>query len=411
MKYHNDLIKTAIIPAMTQESPALMEPMLPPVGERILEDRAFDLIQKASTLGGRVPQPVKAGMGDLVRSMNCYYSNLIEGHQTHPRDIDRALKNDYSADPTRRDLQREAVAHIHVQQLIDAHQDLAAPVTSVEYLTWIHREFCQRLPDDLLWVENPKTGERLRVEAGALRSRTVQVGRHVPPEPDALDAFLRRFAAAYDPRGMSRTQQVIAVAAAHHRLLWIHPFLDGNGRVARLMSHAWFSRLGLGDSLWSVARGLARRVDRYKALLMEADAPRRHDVDGRGTRSLEGLIRFTDFFLESCVDQVQFMESLLEPGTLATRIERYIASEAESGALPRRAFPLVREALHMGQVERGVAHELLGVGERQGRNIVSQLIERGLLQSEGPRAPLRLAFPSSVVDAWFPRLYPEPLND
>jgi Fic family protein len=387
-----------------------MEPLLPPAGDRQLEDRAFDLVQKASTLAGRVPDAVKTGIGDLVRSMNCYYSNLIEGHNTHPRDIDRALKNDYSADPRKRDLQREAVAHIHVQRLIDTRQDLDVPVTSVEYLTWIHREFCRLLPDDLLWVENPDTGERLRVEPGELRRRTVQVGRHIPPDPDCLDAFLRRFAEAYDPRGMSRTQQVIAVAAAHHRLLWIHPFLDGNGRVARLMSHAWFARLGIGDSLWSVARGLSRRVDRYKALLREADAPRRHDTDGRGTLSLEGLVRFTDFFLESCLDQVEFMENLLEPATLATRIEQYVAQESESGTLPRRAFPLIREALHMGEVERSLAPDLLGVGERQARNIVADLLERRLLTSEGARSPLRLGFPTEAVDVWFPRLYPEPLN-
>ena len=392
---------------MTQESPALMEPMLPPAGERRLEDRAFDLIQKASALGGRVPHAVKAGISDLVRSMNCYYSNLIEGHTTHPRDIDRALKNDYSADPKKRDLQREAVAHIYVQQLIDTRQDLDSPVTSIEYLTWIHREFCQLLPDDLLWVEIPDTGERLRVEPGVLRHQTVQVGRLVPPEPDSLHAFLTRFAQAYDPREMSRTQQIIAVAAAHHRLLWIHPFLDGNGRVARLMSHAWFVRLGVGDSLWSVARGLARRVDRYKALLMEADSPRRNDYDGRGTLSLEALVRFTDFFLESCIDQVVFMDGLLEPATIATRLQGFVAREAEAGTLPSRSFTLLREALHMGQVERGAAAGLLGVGERQARNIVADLIERGLLISEGSRSPLRLGFPVAAVEAWFPRLYPE----
>ena len=395
---------------MEQEPTTLMEPMLPPAGERLLEDRAFDLVQKASALGGRVPEAVKAGVGDLVRSMNCYYSNLIEGHDTHPRDIDRALRNDYSTDPRKRDLQREAVAHIQVQQLIDTRQDKGAAVTSVEYLTWTHREFCRLLPEDLRWVENPDTGERLRVEPGVLRQRKVQVGRLVPPDPDSLPAFLKRFAEAYDPLGMSRTQQIIALAAAHHRLLWIHPFLDGNGRVARLVSHAWFVRLGIGNSLWSVARGLARRVDRYKALLMDADSPRRNDYDGRGTRSLEALVRFVDFFLESCIDQVEFMESLLEPARLATRIERYVAQEALAGTLPRRSFTLLREALQMGQVERGAAPELLGIGERQARNIVADLVERGLLVSEGPRSPLRLGFPAAALDAWFPRLYPEPLN-
>jgi Fic family protein len=50
--------------------------------------------------------------------MNCYYSNLIEGHDTHPVDIERALKNDYSQDRRKRDLQLEAKAHIAVQRWI-----------------------------------------------------------------------------------------------------------------------------------------------------------------------------------------------------------------------------------------------------------------------------------------------------
>jgi Fic family protein len=387
-----------------------MEPMLPPVGNVELEDRAFDLIQRASALGARVPANVRAGIGDLVRSMNCYYSNLIEGHNTHPRDIDRALKNDYSAEPEKRDLQTEAVAHIHVQRLIDQREDSRAAVTSVEYMTWLHREFYQRLPENLLWVVNSETGERLRVEPGELRQRTVVVGRHVPPRPEDLRDFLVRFAEAYDPRRMSKSQQVIAVAAAHHRFAWIHPFLDGNGRVARLMSHAWFARLEIGDSLWAVARGLARDPVRYKALLMAADEPRRHDTDGRGTLSQTALIDFCRFFLDACIDQVAFMEGLLEPATLVQRIEQYVDSAGARGEIHPRAFALLREALLMGHVQRSAAAALLGVTDRHARDIVTSLLDQGFLQSDGPGAPLRLAFPPIGVDAWFPRLYPEPLN-
>ncbi|MGE3777554.1 MAG: Fic family protein [Pirellulaceae bacterium] len=384
--------------------------MLPPAGTVELEDRAFELIQRASGLGARVAPPVRASIGALVRSMNCYYSNLIEGHNTHPRDIDRALNNDYSTEPEKRDLQTEAVAHIHVQRLIDRREDLQAPVTSVEYMVWLHREFYRQLPENLLWVINPETGERLRVDPGALRQRTVAVGRHVPPHPDRLRDFLGRFAEAYDPRGMSKTQQIVAVAAAHHRFAWIHPFLDGNGRVARLMSHAWFARLEIGDSLWAVARGLARASGRYKTLLMAADEPRRHDTDGRGTLSQGALIDFCRFFLDACIDQVAFMEGLLEPATLVQRIEQYVTHAGARGEIHPRAFPLLRETLLMGQVPRSAAAALLGVTDRHARDIVATLIERGFLQSDGQGAPLRLAFPSMAVDAWFPKLYPEPLN-
>jgi hypothetical protein len=89
-------------------TPAAAEPFMPAEGTAVLENLAFDLAREASELH----PVVRLSVADLVRSMNCYYSNLIEGHNPHPRDIDRALAADYSSDPHRRDLQLEARAHI-----------------------------------------------------------------------------------------------------------------------------------------------------------------------------------------------------------------------------------------------------------------------------------------------------------
>lgn len=389
------------------ENISSMEPMLPPEGERMLEDLAIDLVTKASGLASLLPLPVRRGVGDLVRSMNCYYSNLIEGHDTHPRDIDRALSHaDFSSDPQKRALQREAVAHIEVQRLIDYHKDLPSETTSIDYLLWLHREFCKRLPDEMLWVKNPDTNERLRVEPGELRQGWVQVGRHIPPSADALPRFLQRFAEAYDMERLSRVGRIISLGAAHHRLLWIHPFYDGNGRVTRLMSHASLMRCGIGNSLWSVARGLARNVKDYKTLLMAADEPRRGDLDGRGALSSQNLIKFCEFFLRICIDQIEFMASLLEPNDLLRRVRQHVEEEVVAGHLPKGSFPILREALLAGEVPRGRAGEITGYGERMARNVVSALLKKGYLKSESTRSPLTLAFPIDAVEMWFPKLYP-----
>ncbi|MDR3605283.1 MAG: Fic family protein [Syntrophaceae bacterium] len=389
------------------ESITLMEPMLPPDGESSLEDLAIDVATKASGLASQLPMAVRQGMGDLVRSMNCYYSNLIEGHDTHPRDIDRALSYaDYSTDAQKRALQREAVAHIEVQRLIDHHEDLQVETTSVDYLLWLHREFCQRLPEELLWVQNPDTGERLRMIPGELRTERVQVGGHIPPDAEGLPRFMNRFAAAYDRKRLSKVRQIVALGAAHHRLLWIHPFFDGNGRVARLMSHASLQRCGVGSSLWSMARGLARNVKEYKALLMAADELRRGDLDGRGTLSTQTLIKFCEFFLAICIDQIDFMASLLEPSDLLRRMRFHIEEEVQTGNLHKGSFPLLREALLAGEVPRGRAGEITGYGERMARNVVSGLLKKGYLKSDTTRSPLVLSFPIDAVERWFPRLYP-----
>ena len=383
-----------------------MEPMVPEEASRLLDDDILPLVAEANQLAGRIHPILRESIGELVRSMNCYYSNLIEGHDTHPHDIDRALANDFSSEPKKRDLQQEAVAHIHVQRLIDEGRDPDAWPASAAYASWLHAEFCSHLPPEMLFVTDDKTGERLEIVPGDWRKRDVQVGRHVPPPHEDLPRYMARFDTAYGSPPLSKTRQIQTVGAVHHRLLWIHPFLDGNGRVARLMSHALFKRLGIGTSLWSVARGLARDEQRYKELLAQADGPRGGDLDGRGNLTQRGLIAFCKFFLDRSVDQIRFMSSLLEPATLLTRMEIHIEEEVRAKRLLRGSFAVLREAVMNGEVERSKIPALTGYEERSARNVTAGLVDQGMLLAATHRAPLRLAFPTDVAERWFPNLYP-----
>jgi Fic family protein len=337
--------------------------------------------------------------------MNCYYSNLIEGHDTHPIDIERALKDDYSKDRKKRDLQIEAKAHMAVQQWIDDGGLSVSRAVSAEGIAEIHRRFCEHLPEDMLWVDNPDTGDRARVVAGELRQGDVKVGQHVAVSPGALPRFLARFAAVYG--GLGKFESLISAAAAHHRLLWMHPFLDGNGRVARLISHA--TLLGILDTgaVWSVARGLARNVQQYKTLLANCDAIRRNDLDGRGALSEEALAEFTRFFLTICIDQVDFMESLVQPDRLRARVLVWAEEEVRAGELPAQAARVLEAVLHRGELPRGEVDAIAGTGDRQGRRILAALLAKGVLASDGPRAPLHLAFPANRAQRWMPGLFPE----
>ena len=385
---------------------ASMEPMVPEEASKALEDEVVTLIAEANQLAGRIHPILRDSIGDLVRSMNCYYSNLIEGHDTHPRDIDRALANDFSAEPKRRELQQEAVAHIHVQRLIDSGRDPDVWPASAAYAAWLHEEFCSHLPPEMLWVIHPGTGEKLPVVPGEWRTHDVEVGRHLPPEYVDLPRFMARFDRAYHAPPLNTFRQIQTVGAVHHRFLWIHPFLDGNGRVARLMAHALFKRLGIGTSLWSVARGLAREEELYKKLLAQADGPREGDRDGRGNLTQRGLIAFCKFFLDSSIDQIRFMSGLLEPATLLTRIEIHIEEEIRLKRLQRGSFAVLREAVLAGEVERAKIPMLTNYEERGARNVTAALVERGILTASSHRAPLRLAFPADVAERWFPNLYP-----
>lgn len=144
---------------------ALMEPLI--LGEGSphraeLTDLALELAQRSAGFRRSLPASLMSSLATLVRAMNCYYSNLIEGHDTHPIDIERAMQGDYSGDTKKRDLQLEARAHITVQQWID-EGGLQGRTVTADAIREIHRRFCAELPEDLLSVENPDTHERMQI--------------------------------------------------------------------------------------------------------------------------------------------------------------------------------------------------------------------------------------------------------
>lgn len=368
-----------------------------------LLDLSVDLVARSSGLKRSLPEGTLNALAELVRVMNCYYSNLIEGHNTHPIAIERAMRKNYDKDPKKRNLQKEAEAHVAVQRWIDGG-GLAGRPTTVESICEIHWRFCSALPDDLLWVEIPDTGERVRLVPGELRERFVEVGKHEAISPGAVPRFMKQFESFYT--GLGKAEAIVSAATAHHRLLWIHPFLDGNGRVARLMSHAAMLETLDTGAVWSVARGLGRNAQIYKNHLAACDLGRRNDLDGRGNLSEETLSEFTSFFLKICIDQVDFMEKLMQPDQLRTRILSWAEEESKLGALPSKAGQILEAILYRGELPRGDIPKLLQVTDRQALRVVNALSDRHVLTSRSSKSPWRLLFPATLAHRWMPGLFP-----
>lgn len=390
-----------------KETTSLMEPLtISPEAKNYsaLMDLVIEVTAASAGLTKSLPAGVIKALSELVRAMNCYYSNFIEGHNTHPVDIEKALKNDFSKDSKKRDLQLEAKAHVEVQRWIDGGS-IKGKTYKAETLQTLHFQFAKSLPEDFLWVEDPETKEKAKVIPGEIRQRDVRVGHHYAISPGAVSRFLDRYEEVYT--GLGKAEAILNVAAAHHRLLWIHPFLDGNGRVARLVSYSLLLETLETNSLWSIARGLARNVNEYKQHLMACDSPRRGDLDGRGNLSHEALCGFTKFFLTTCLDQIKFMEGLIQPNKLKERILLWAKEEIRAGELPKRSDTILEEILIRGELLRGEVDVVLGVSGRSGRRVVSALTERQVIVSDSIRSPLRLAFPANVTDRWLPGLFPQ----
>jgi Fic family protein len=174
-----------------------------------------------------------------------------------------------------------------------------------------------------------------------------------------------------------------------------------------LQSHAILLDALDTGAVWSIARGLARNVDAYKSHLAACDQPRRNDLDGRGNLSEENLAAFTHFFLTTCIDQVTFMERLMQPEQLRARILIWAEEEIRLNHLPPKSGAILEAVLYRGELPRGDAAAIVGTGDRQARRIVSALTDHGVLTSESTRTHLRLAFPATLASRWMPGLFPE----
>ena len=392
------------------ETPYRIEPCLlknPPLD---VVDFVAELTSLTEQLGSRLHPDAAASLADMVRIMNCYYSNLIEGHNTIPRDIERALANELDHDQTRRNLQIEARAHIRVQKLIDgmhAQHALPEPASS-DFLQWLHSEFYRDASDEMLVI---KQGQQdFKMVPGEFRSlivHDVAVGRHLPPSSEKVTDFMRHFEQRYRLEAMGKGSRILAMAAAHHRLAYIHPFADGNGRVSRLMSHAMGLRAGVGAfGLWSISRGLARGLhsrQEYKQMMDYADSPRRGDLDGRGNLSQKALTEFVRWFLSVCIDQAKFMNSLFEFDQLANRLRIY----TEKQGLRPEAFFIMHRILLQGEMPRGEAERVTGLKERSARMVLADLVKDGIVNSQTPKGPISLRFTSQSIDLLFPKLFAE----
>lgn len=385
-----------------------MEPLLPQEQGARLSELTCDILKASGCLTGQVHSPlVLQRVADVVREMNCYYSNLIEGHKTTPRDIGRALKSDFSENETLRDNQQLSLAHIAVEKLMEERlADASVDVYAPDFIYWLHREFYSRLPGSLHWATT-KSGQRYRIQPGALRDFMVDVGPHTPPDFSALPKFLDRFHTFYGDEHIFETNRLVVIAAAHHRLAWIHPFGDGNGRVIRLQSQALLIQYGIaGHGRWTLSRGLARWRQRYYAALANADREQQGDLDGRGNLSDASLADFCVFFLETVLDQIQFMSGLLDLPTLRTRVERYFQFQALHLTRYREELMRVtRTLVDEGEISRARVQEITGKAATVSVEIIKLGLQEGLFETPSPKGPLRAAFPEKIHEFYFPQLF------
>lgn len=392
-------------------SPHQMHPLLPS-GAKLdaLRPLAAQLISRAKDLPAQGLPQLRSLLRETLRPMNSFYTNKIEGQHTTPLLIAQAMNRDFSMQPDEARKQRVAIAHIETERSGELHYPIfdAATFFKSEIVQAIHAHLHAQLTlDDLTQISDE--GVKQIVHPGVWREVGVKVGQHIPPDPATVPLFMGAWCQAYE-RSSAGENALIALIAAHHRLTWIHPFLDGNGRTARLHTHMGLHALGLTQGLWSPMRGLARAQDKYYEHLIKADRDRQGDYDGRGVLTEKGLIAFIEFFMTVCLDQIAFMSDMLEIGNFEARLAQMLAAESTRDATKalkvEAAAPLAYLAM-IPSLERTKFKGMMGLSSRTADRVLVDLFKLGIVMSKSPKGPVELALPMAQFKYLFPRLWPE----
>ena len=390
--------------------PAAMFPLFPEgEGKQELAKLALELLEEDAKLQFSRPFAITSAVSKVVENMNTYYTNKIEGYDTHPLDIEKALNGNFSNKPEKKNLQLLAKAHLETAKKVLGIYNNKNDIYSFELLKKIHLSFYELLPEAFKFIETD-SGNKIDVIPGKFRATEVGVQHHVGPKSDKIGDFAERFENEYSKNYKSKLDEIIKIAAAHHRFLFIHPFIDGNGRVARLFSDICFlntihSKFLNVFRLWSVSRGLARNRQEYYDRLHNADQKRINDYDGRGNLSNKYLIEFCEFFLKTAIDQIKFMQELLDINNLRQGMRSFCDLMVVRKHYPKEAFYLLDETLTKGYLEKKEMARLTGKSENTARKIVKQLVAEGFLIDSNKLA-FEISFPAKYLPYLFPSLYP-----
>ena len=189
------------------------------------DDVMKDVLKKIDTLKARIDghRPLDAHMLKQVREYfrigMTYSSNALEGNSLTETETKIVIEDGISigGKPVKDHL--EALGHSEAYDLLfrlAKHQDITEA-----NIKKLHRLFYYRIDAK---------------QAGKYRKRKVIITGTVfiPPSPERIPDLMRSFIAEI-PETRAKRHPVEYAAILHKELVTIHPFIDGNGRAARLL--------------------------------------------------------------------------------------------------------------------------------------------------------------------------------
>ena len=387
-----------------QESISLMEPMIFS-SRSSRRDQLMDLIveirEKSEKLQLSIPVGLQQPLINFTRKVNSYFTNLIEGYKASLNEIEATLCGAPAPkDSLKLDLS-VAVAHVKLHEWLD-QSSLHGKVTTINIIQEIHRKFYEKLSHSALELQYPNSDKIETIIPGEFRHNLVEVGGYVAVHPNAIQNFMKRFEQVYSI--LDSTEILLSLAAIHHRFLWIHPFLDGNGRVARLMTQKILQDSLNCDAIWSLSRGLAQQKQNYMNHLVQCDMQRRNDLDGVGNLSEEAMLKFTQFMYDTCLNQIQFILDCVAKKNITKQIQHWFEEKRQTETLPIGSLEIIMLLLNLGELTKSEIIRHTGISEQTVKSITDALENTGVITIDSNKNLCGIQITADIARYWFPDL-------
>lgn len=345
-------------------------------------------------------QSITNSLKKIFRVVNVYYSNRLDSKEMEFSHVyDALFENRVDS------LSYLSLAQYRLQLFLEEHKNNCKNPYTKEFITDIHKNFfIQKHMDEFLVLKN----QNLSMRAGEFRDKNVMVRKHEAPSFGIIPLLFTQFEASYTPSlSHNKISKLIYALCSFHRVLWIHPFLFSNERIARIYLDFLMQFIDIeGYGLWSFSRGIRKNESEYKERLKQADQKANTINDGQGPLTNEGLREYLLFMLKIANEEIEY--SLKNMQILPKRVQNYVKLSREgffdAEELPKNTDALFEKIFLYGDVKRGDIKNIIQKQDRSATYFTQSLTKQNIIYSDTPRGDIKINFNAHFVQKLFPEL-------
>lgn len=329
---------------------------------------------------------------DFVKKSETFFSTRIEGNITTRRNAERAMETK-NVKKIKRSSEKEFKNYFDVLTYIERSIKEGDKITP-KLITECHRLLMRDIP----------VGEEGDETPGVYRKKEVAIegSEHLPPRSALVESYINELLEYIN--SINYTDLFVATAIFHHRFAWIHPFNNGNGRLARALCYAALRRYGISiRQMITVSTGISMNKQKYYKYLAKADKTYK-------THDKSGITAWIQFYLETLYRETKAWKTRLTGIGIENRFIDFLTDLKKRKLINLREQKILVQIFLYGRIKSEDVKKLLNIQDKDEIfRILNSLVKKGFIkksgETKGTYYTLRLQSETPLFEYFFPELY------